>query len=194
MGQQDMTRPQLAEFVSGQIRDILGKEMSELIRKNIEESVAPLKQQVTDWGSRIVDRPQKRQRVLGPRRFGSDPVDDEMGLDVARCIRATAAAKFLGESPDYAVHMLRKWGNPELAEQWQAARAEAIGPKSTPLKPSQRQIPFARFFFNDTATTEIYTLSLHDALPICLTTPCTCCGSGAIRSWPSSGRRPARRL
>src|SRR5258708_37698243 len=25
---------------------------------------------------------------------------------------------------------------------------------------------FALFFFNDTATTEIYTLSLHDALPI----------------------------
>src|SRR3712207_7221104 len=33
------------------------------------------------------------------------------------------------------------------------------------------------FFFNDTATTEIYTLSLHDALPIsdrtwCWATPC----------------------
>src|SRR2546430_14255851 len=26
--------------------------------------------------------------------------------------------------------------------------------------------PFIIFFFNDTATTEIYTLSLHDALPI----------------------------
>src|ERR1039457_7705197 len=26
---------------------------------------------------------------------------------------------------------------------------------------------FISFFFNDTATTEIYTLSLHDALPIC---------------------------
>src|SRR3712207_8473455 len=26
------------------------------------------------------------------------------------------------------------------------------------------------FFFNDTATTEIYTLSLHDALPICALT------------------------
>src|SRR5438132_12584091 len=26
----------------------------------------------------------------------------------------------------------------------------------------------AFFFFNDTATTEIYTLSLHDALPICV--------------------------
>src|SRR3989338_4724902 len=28
-------------------------------------------------------------------------------------------------------------------------------------------ISFFFFFFNDTATTEIYTLSLHDALPIC---------------------------
>src|SRR5438309_8106265 len=34
--------------------------------------------------------------------------------------------------------------------------------------------PSFYFFFNDTATTEIYTLSLHDALPI---------------SWKSSGRR-----
>src|SRR2546430_8367883 len=33
---------------------------------------------------------------------------------------------------------------------------------STPYSPI-----FFFFFFNDTATTEIYTLSLHDALPIC---------------------------
>src|SRR3712207_9104969 len=31
---------------------------------------------------------------------------------------------------------------------------------------SRMNIAFAIFFFNDTATTEIYTLSLHDALPI----------------------------
>src|ERR1051326_7819324 len=39
--------------------------------------------------------------------------------------------------------------------------------KSTRLNSSH--IPLSRmpsFFFNDTATTEIYTLSLHDALPI----------------------------
>src|SRR5690554_645556 len=30
-------------------------------------------------------------------------------------------------------------------------------------------IKYNDFFFNDTATTEIYTLSLHDALPILLT-------------------------
>src|SRR5256885_12189444 len=45
---------------------------------------------------------------------------------------------------------------------------------------------FAFFFFNDTATTEIYTLSLHDALPISATRrvmphlprPCASCRSG----------------
>src|SRR5215471_21161865 len=35
---------------------------------------------------------------------------------------------------------------------------------------------FFFFFFNDTATTEIYTLSLHDALPILVrgAAPCPC--------------------
>src|SRR5260221_10439853 len=32
---------------------------------------------------------------------------------------------------------------------------------------SSRPTTSTFFFFNDTATTEIYTLSLHDALPIC---------------------------
>src|SRR3990167_5413471 len=38
--------------------------------------------------------------------------------------------------------------------------------KSTRLNSSHSQISYSLFFFNDTATTEIYTLSLHDALPI----------------------------
>src|SRR3712207_9455222 len=32
--------------------------------------------------------------------------------------------------------------------------------------PTHRMYDFNFFFFNDTATTEIYTLTLHDALPI----------------------------
>src|SRR3989442_15951455 len=35
-----------------------------------------------------------------------------------------------------------------------------------PLPPLRLQRMTSFFFFNDTATTEIYTLSLHDALPI----------------------------
>src|SRR2546430_10034858 len=34
------------------------------------------------------------------------------------------------------------------------------------LRAQRTEIPILIFFFNDTATTEIYTLSLHDALPI----------------------------
>src|SRR5690242_21714883 len=36
-----------------------------------------------------------------------------------------------------------------------------------PLPPSHHRPCSFLFFFHDTATTEIYTLSLHDALPIC---------------------------
>src|SRR3990167_6897350 len=44
--------------------------------------------------------------------------------------------------------------------------------KSTRLNSSHTQISSSLFFFffNDAATTEIYTLSLHDALPICALT------------------------
>src|SRR6266581_9689411 len=47
---------------------------------------------------------------------------------------------------------------------------------------------FFVFFFNDTATTEIYTLSLHDALPI-LSGPKSAAGGGRPPACsPSSGR------
>src|SRR5215510_9632847 len=42
------------------------------------------------------------------------------------------------------------------------------------------------FFFNDTATTEIYTLSLHDALPICLDNRCQNCGADTQRACPGN--------
>ena len=63
------------------------------------------------------------------------------------------------------------------------------------------------FFFNDTATTEIYTLSLHDALPILLTSslqPSQCIqrlpaasGSEAGADWvifPTATDRKSTRL
>src|SRR5574341_1057007 len=43
--------------------------------------------------------------------------------------------------------------------------------KSTRLNSSHQLISYAVFFLNDTATTEIYTLSLHDALPISKNVP-----------------------
>src|SRR5258708_40313436 len=45
---------------------------------------------------------------------------------------------------------------------------------------------FVIFFFNDTATTEIYTLSLHDALPISI-------ARRARRRWALLGEAAVRR-
>src|SRR6267154_848132 len=45
-------------------------------------------------------------------------------------------------------------------------RTSASGPSPTLPSSLAKRIGNSSFFFTDTATTEIYTLSLHDALPI----------------------------
>src|SRR3990172_2041610 len=67
--------------------------------------------------------------------------------------------------------------------------------KSTRLNSSHTYISYSVFFFNDTATTEIYTLSLHDALPIfpskflCLIIPCSVSSGKATYRAFRYGRR-----
>src|SRR3712207_9214029 len=73
---------------------------------------------------------------------------------------------------------------------------------------SLRQYYMLVFFFNDTATTEIYTLSLHDALPIscarrgspparaCRRRGATSCGAPSRcrrSSWPTGWTGPSPR-
>src|SRR6266566_6898172 len=48
------------------------------------------------------------------------------------------------------------------------------------------------FFFNDTATTEIYTLSLHDALPISCRLPCWASRCACSTSGPARDRKSTR--
>src|SRR6266571_812745 len=82
-------------------------------------------------------------------------------------------------STSYAVFCLKKKKITSQILGWRRYRESysAIGAKSGPRAPSITAQHFASpsrvkqafqidFFFNDTATTEIYTLSLHDALPI----------------------------
>src|SRR5256885_12168526 len=57
----------------------------------------------------------------------------------------------------------------------------ALDRSSSPV----RRREFYFFFFNDTATTEIYTLSLHDALPICSIVP-----GGRPNGWRMPDRSP----
>src|SRR5690349_23165281 len=53
-----------------------------------------------------------------------------------------------------------------------------------------QHISITFFFFNDTATTEIYTLSLHDALPIWKARTKPCPGSSSV--YGAASDRPLR--
>ena len=83
---------------------------------------------------------------------------------------------------------------------WENVRWELVGLHSVTVRDVGSTFGvLVFFFFNDTATTEIYTLSLHDALPICVcvcvcvlylvtihksNTPCCqAVGIGSIRAW-----------
>src|SRR3712207_3157585 len=66
----------------------------------------------------------------------------------------------------YAVFCLKK--NPQAAAARRRPSADGLphGRGRTGRRRARHRAGCADFFFNDTATTEIYTLSLHDALPI----------------------------
>lgn len=115
MNEQKMTRAELAEFVSNQVKEFVGNQMADLIRKNVEESVAPLREKVTNWSEKItagMSKPVAKTR--------------EPGIALARCVRATAASKFHGMGVDGAVNILRNWGDTDLADEWADARKKAL--------------------------------------------------------------------
>src|SRR3989304_5308337 len=69
------------------------------------------------------------------------------------------------------------------------AARRATDRKSTRLNSSHGYVSYGVFFFKDTAPTEIYTLSLHDALPICFQSAKS---SGSCFAADTSTRSPAR--
>src|ERR1044072_8025307 len=76
--------------------------------------------------------------------------------------------------------------SPSSAIKWMQRGQETgskIGRGQTRKPTTPKYIAFLFFFFNDTATTEIYTLSLHDALPISTR------GRGMVRGEPEFGHQ-----
>ena len=59
----------------------------------------------------------------------------------------------------------------EIDMKMETDREEHTSELQSPLRISYAVFCLKKIFFNDTATTEIYTLSLHDALPIFSPTP-----------------------
>lgn len=119
-----MTKEELAAFIKEQvapmIKDVvkteLGADVAAMVRENIELSLA-----------------KSRDKGFATKLFGDDSAMNkerpkyEKGTAFARCLRATAAAKMGGYGPEKALEILKTWGDPELAEQWQESRTKALG-------------------------------------------------------------------
>src|SRR5574340_823695 len=72
------------------------------------------------------------------------------------------------------------------------ARVRSVAESASAFSRASSDFPptsISLFFFNDTATTEIYTLSLHDALPICSTRASTPSARAHCSPSPRSGIR-----
>src|SRR3712207_3540741 len=113
-------------------------------------------------GDRAARGGQLEHEVLGRGVVGRRVAADEAGGDLAR-----------RDPVREGVEQLPRVGGSSAPDR-----------ESTRLNSRHAHISYAVFFFNDPATTEIYTLSLHDALPISSRRP------AARRS--RRPRRPAR--
>ena len=124
------------------IKDICGTQVAEFVTAAVKQQVDPLIQQQTGWMSRIMGERSQPEPVIAP---------GQLGMSLARCIRATAAAKMAGGGPDRAIEILRMWGSPDLAEKWTEARTKAMaagdataGGFLVPPQYSQEVIEFLR--------------------------------------------------
>src|SRR3712207_6735084 len=82
--------------------------------------------------------------------------------------------------PSSARHSMATAPWPQAGGKLSSGRKAVIDRKSTRLNSSHANISYAVFCFNDTATTEIYPLSLHDALPSCPAGPVQRAEEGAL--------------
>src|SRR5215475_6078472 len=105
-------------------------------------------------------------RSRRPRRFAA-PTPCRPSRSAARRDRKSTRLNSSHVKISYAVFCLKK-KKIKLAEYPSDAYRLSIsnGNVESQVHPHCSSWIFYFFFFNDTATTEIYTLSLHDALPI----------------------------
>lgn len=113
-----MTKSELTahikEVVAPLIKDTMGGEIAGLVREAVEQSLQSAR---------------KRPDYVGKLFSGDEgepPTKREKGLDLARCVLATAGAKIAGTGPLGAIDMLRKWGRADLADKWAASREKAM--------------------------------------------------------------------
>lgn len=114
-----MTKDELTDHIKAQvvpeIKDICGSSVADMVREQVEKSVAPLRERTEELTSRMVST-QPAQNIQ----------KREPGIALARCLRATAWAKLNDAGVEGAISQLKKWGDDDLAQKWQEGRQKAL--------------------------------------------------------------------
>lgn len=111
-----MTQEQLGDFIKSQVVPSIKNELGEELSSKIKDQVDAL--------ATAPDSPW--QKALTTAKTAQTVAPMEKGISLARCIRASAAAKMRGQGADGAVNILRGWGSDDLADQWEGARQKAL--------------------------------------------------------------------
>ena len=101
------------------IRETSGPIVAEAVEHAVKAQVDPLRAQNADIFRQVLGAAGRPAELVAVPH-------DQKGLALARCIRATAAAKMRGSGVDGAIDILRKWGDTELAEKWGEARQKFV--------------------------------------------------------------------
>src|SRR6266498_289934 len=125
----------------------------------------------SDLFARAVELRRGRRSPSGPHADRASP----------RCLRSEEHTSELQSRPHLVFRLLLEKKKPAVEDQGfdaiqvrggdEGRHRAALGVPEEHRAPRARSVHHGQdvvhFFFNDTATTEIYTLSLHDALPTC---------------------------
>src|ERR1044071_6563548 len=103
-------------------------------------------------------------RAPGSRRSEEHTSELQSRVDISYAVFCLKKKKISNSSIRSHRRALREHGRLLLARD--AAMPPQTAAKTGPQDKNRARISIGLFFFHDTATTEIYTLSLHDALPI----------------------------
>tara|TARA_Y100000310_G_C20658416_1_gene803274 strand:- start:370 stop:1647 length:1278 start_codon:yes stop_codon:yes gene_type:complete len=114
-----LTRDQLTDHIKEQvvpqIKDFCDGNVADLVRENIEQVVAPIRERTEALTTQAIAKSSVSQRR-----------EREKGEALARCLRATAWAKLNDAGVDGAITQLKRWGDDDIAERWQEARTKAL--------------------------------------------------------------------
>ncbi len=108
---QEVTKTQLTELISDQVKSILKGEglagILDVINERVAKAIEPLSQAQSDFTTKLFDR-------LGPAR--ADVPQREKGLAFGRIVRAVGMAKRQGGGMAQVAEVLKGWGDTDLAE------------------------------------------------------------------------------